>query len=213
MDKDTHVDVAEWKFPDLDITQNINDVISLESVMEFDSIDDQLAMQTSDNSDSIINNTDNADNVVNLAGVNEVDSLRNEYESKIKILESMISKLTNPLSCIDNEILDILRSIIKKSVKHIINQELKDDPLILNNVINELIGLSQSQTGKITIAISANDYNRLNMNEQSMKDLIIIDNNLSDGDVVIKSSSSEIRAIVDERIDIILGEKNGPPTG
>lgn len=209
MDKDTHVDVAEWKFPDLDITQNINDAISLESVMEFDSIDDQLAIQTSDNSDSIINNADNA---VNLADMNEVDSLRNEYESKIKILESMISKLTNPLSCIDNEILDILRSIIKKLVKHIINQELKDDPLILNNVINELMGLSQSQTGKITIAISENDYNRLNMKEQSMKDLVIIDNTLSDGDVVIKSNNSEIRAIVDERIEKILGEKNEPNT-
>lgn len=138
----------------------------------------------------------------------KVESLRTEYQQKIAVLNKLLAKLDKPMAILDKEMLELMQFAIKNAVKKIIYKEVKSDPKIINKIIQELSQLIETQGGILSIYLSQNDYQRLMENEAQPNMQLKINPILHDGDVILKSNFTEIRAIINERIDQVLGTKN-----
>lgn len=138
----------------------------------------------------------------------EIENLKLEYERKLAYLNTLIKKLETPLSIFDDEFIGLMEEIIKKAVKKIICKDLATDQGIMLNIIAELKSAIQAQDGIIHIYLSEIDYQNLLKDacvvDDSGSTIIKMDAALSQGDIIIKSNFSEVRAILTERIDQIL---------
>jgi len=182
-------------------------------------MDDFRREETSDWSFPRVDQLINADYAVDLALEKlknesiaiaaEAENLKNDYQKKLILLNTMIAKLENPLAILDTETLDWVQYIIKNAVKKIIYKELDVDPKWINKIIHELSGLIQSQNGPVTVYVSEIDYKKINTDNASPTiNLLKIDDSLIEGDVIVKSQFTEIRAVITERIDQILGDQD-----
>ena len=104
--------------------------------------------------------------------------------------------------------IEITKSIIKKATKKLIHRELSLEPLLITEMVNELIVLVQEKNSTLTVSVSGVDYNRIHSEHYQSSILFVIDNALTEGDIIIRSNVMEIRALIDEGIDRILGEKH-----
>ena len=138
----------------------------------------------------------------------EMELLREEYTKKIDFVNSLVKKLENPFKQFDNELIEITKSIIKKATKKLIHRELSLEPLLITEMVNELIVLVQEKNSTLTVSVSGVDYNRIHSEHYQSSILFVIDNALTEGDIIIRSNVMEIRALIDEGIDRILGEKH-----
>lgn len=138
----------------------------------------------------------------------ELQAIKVEYEHKINLLNDIQVKLGNALAIFDNELIDLIQDIIKKSVKKIIYKEIKADAKLIVKIINELKSTISSQNGIINVNLSEVDYERLKDDNSTQGTVINADSLLQEGDVVIKSNFTEIRSILNNRIDKMLGLKN-----
>lgn len=134
------------------------------------------------------------------------EMLKVEYEKKILLLESIIKQMEKPLLDMDEESILLVQSIVKKSIKNLIHVKLNEDPKVIADLIHELIALAHDKNDAVTISLSEVDYNRLNNSGNfEFSKFMIMDTALSACDVIVKANFSEIRAVLDERIDKILG--------
>lgn len=201
-------DYAEYSFPDLeldDLNNDINSVI-IKNVTHLVEENREFANQGLPNNNT--NQNPSVSDEVISAKYAEVEKLKNEYEGKIQLLNAVLSRLENPLASLDTEVVEMLRLIIKKTVKKLIFKELKTDKNLMNKIIKELEELIQAQSGVITILLSETDFNRLNLKEKSSSKVFKINSNLNEGDVIINSNCGEIRAILNERINQLIGITN-----
>lgn len=136
--------------------------------------------------------------------VNDFEKVKAEYEEKIAIMHAVMNKLKYPMSIIDDELIEIMLEIIRKSVSKIIHKEIQQDPSLMQKMITELMDLVKTKDGMVTIYTSAQDYQFLNNESNQQLSLMNIDEALKPGDVIIKSNSSEVRAMLDERIENLL---------
>jgi flagellar biosynthesis/type III secretory pathway protein FliH len=159
--------------------------------------------------------TDTLPTVVNMAettpqqqtiDVNEVMRLKHECEclyqqlqQSIQLLQSILQKIKNPLAIIDDELSELLVVLVKKIAKKIILQEITVNPAMLANIITQLQQGFTEQEGPLTIQVSEQDYQRLQPILSSAQ--LQPHPTLSMGDVVIKTSIAELRAILEERIE------------
>lgn len=193
---------VEYLFPDLglnDFDGNLNDLIikNVSSLIGQDNTNKQQDAQPSQQQDAEITRQKE-----------EIEKLKNEYEAKIVLINSLLAKLENPLAEIDKEIVEMLRLVIKKTVKKLIYKEIKTDKTLMNKVIAELEDLIQSKNGMVTIYLSEADYKRINQEKIPAVKNIKVDTSLNVGDVIVNSNTTEIRAILNERINQLIGEVN-----
>ena len=132
---------------------------------------------------------------------------KNEYEKKISLINSIIGKLENPLSLIDDEMLELIHYIIKKSVKNLIYKEIKTDSKLINRIVRELAELIHAKNGMLMIHLSEADYSRLKDKSSEPNMTYKINPTLSEGDIIVESNYSEIKSILNERLNQILGVK------
>ena len=144
--------------------------------------------------------------VVNSAQAEQLERLKSEYERKLALLNNVISQVDNSFSNLDDEISVIISNMIKGAIKKIILKEINLEPAIINNMIEELKTITKTNTSLCSIFVSSTDYQLLGLDKASAT--VKVDNSLSSGDVVIRSNSSEIKAILDERIEKLLGINN-----
>lgn len=182
----------EWSFPDLDLlmkAQQLNGAIEearksqLEEELERRLHLEELARQ-------------------------EIENLKIEYLIKIQLINNILKKVENPVSILDDEFIDIIQDLIKKAVKNIIHKEIKSNSKIMTKMIAELKSSIKSKDGMLSVSLSENDYKRLNEKENRPSMQITVNPVLQDGDVIIKSNSTEIRAILNDRIDALFKVKN-----
>lgn len=145
--------------------------------------------------------TQDADSQEARALLDEAKKLKQEYESRIHIADTILSKLKTPISMLDEEVMEFLQDIVKKVAKRIICREIALDPSILRSIIDELASLIDSKNGLIAIYLSSEDYHCLNTHQSTADGLVQINESLSQGDVIIKSQFAEVRALLNERID------------
>jgi len=136
----------------------------------------------------------------------ELDNLKIEYEQKITILDNILNQLKTPLDTLDDEVIDMINAVIKKSIKNIIYKEIKLDQKILIEIINTLREQIQKNDGMFDVYLSKEDADKLSKNKDS-KFSLKVDEKLLSGDLIIKSNTAEIRSVISERIDKILGCK------
>lgn len=195
--QESHISEAiEWSFPDVNIPGETN--------QEFNPIMEQL--------DKIINPEEEKKNseekkmfeaerleIENLK--KQYEMLKDEYEAKLQMVSQIVEKLKTPMVIIDDEIVVIMNDIIRQSIKKIIHKELNTDPQLILNIVNELKSYLQNQKQIMNIYLSENDFKKLDIEKNNLQEIISINNELSDGDIIIKSNATEIRAILNDMID------------
>lgn len=127
-----------------------------------------------------------------------------EHENKMSVIVKIIEKIRNPLSIIDDEMTDIIIDMVKQISKKIILKEIELDKKVINDVIDDLKSYIPSHNQIISIAVSDGDYARLNVEQHHLKDFLTANSSLNVGDVIVKSNYTEVRAMVDDRINQIL---------
>ena len=137
----------------------------------------------------------------------EIEAVKAEYQKKFTLINNLLTKLESPLSVLDNELIELLHYIIKKSVKNIIYKEIKTDAKLVNRIIKEMIELVEAQNGVVNVFLSEADYKRLNNSEATPSVLFKINPKLAEGDVIVKSNMTEVRAVLNDRINQLLGVK------
>lgn len=141
----------------------------------------------------------------------EVDELKLEYQSKLQVVNSIIEKCKQPLLEIDADLIDLVNFLINKTVRKIIHKEIQSDPKIIKKIIKELCDLMQNKNGVMTVFVSEKDFNKMHGEDLELIPSIFIKSSdkLNEGDVIVKSNFCEIRAILNERINKLIGIKNG----
>lgn len=174
-----------WQFPSLE----------LEEESEACEINDQAA---SDEGGGEISSQDK----------NELKSelvlLKSEYENKINLLNQLLHQVDSLSSDLNGEMVDIIDDIIKKVVKKLIFKEIEIKPEIIQNIIVELTNSLTDKESIVSIMISKNDFDRLDMSQLPFAKFIQVDHELKTGDVIIKSHLTELRALLGEQIDKVL---------
>lgn len=193
MGDDYTTDVYEWAFPDVDSISNDDDgnLSVIENEMDSEVLNQSESLESDNQEVSLISN-------------NEIETIKAELAAKIGILNTIIKKLKYPMSIVDDELIEILLEIIKKVVTKLIHREINSDANLMNQMISELTSLIQTKDGMVTIYTSAQDYQRLNNDNVPPLNLICVDDALKEGDILIKSNTSEVRAMLNERIDNLL---------
>ncbi len=134
----------------------------------------------------------------------EVEKLKQEYNAKLTILSTILNKLKYPISIIDDELIEIMMDLVKKVTKKIIYKEIKQDEEVIVRMFKELTGMVDVKESAVNVYLSAADYNRLNMDEHHPNALAHIDESLAEGDMIVKSHFTEVRALMNERIEGLL---------
>lgn len=192
-------EVIEWSFPDVNIVVEVNE--------EFNPIMKQLekiinpAEEKKMEEEKQIKDAERIE-IENLK--NQYETLKNEYEVKLQAMSIVVEKLKKPMAMIDEEIVEIINDIIKQSLKKIIYKELNHDPELILNIIEELKTFIQNKNQIVNIYLSETDYRRLDVEKNNLQDILTINAELNEGDVIIKSNSTEIRAILSDMIDKLI---------
>lgn len=133
--------------------------------------------------------------------LNKLNQLKIEYETKVKLINSIFLKISDLGNRFDNEVIELLDDIIRSAVKKIILKEINLDKGILSTMIEDLKSMLDHDQEYLTIHVSPTDYNTLidreNTNIKSLKE----DTSLNTGDVIIKSKYGEVKALIDGRIN------------
>lgn len=132
------------------------------------------------------------------------NQLMNDYQNRIELLNHIFEKMQQTLALFDDEIISLINTLVKNAVKKIIYQELQNDNDLLKKMINELMSLVEAKQGElVTVSLSPLDFEKLRTEEASNQN-IKVDPTLSVGDIIVKSHFTEIRALLNERIQNLM---------
>lgn len=222
--------LQEWTFPTIgdsqDVDMNVDGVTSYvfaeietnivnDEVLETNFSDNQAENeQAKEESEKLDENAtqividENPIIELNKQEKDQLEMMINEYEKKIHLLNDVLFKLKNPISVIDEEVIDIMQDIIKKTVERIIHQEIQENKDVLIKMINELKGMVPDNSSFIKIVISEADMQKLGDDIKKIDAPISTNPSMKEGDVIVKSEFNEVRAILSERIDSLLRVKH-----
>ncbi len=181
---------TEWMFPLIDIVEESNEDEKIVDVMGNETTSTEKLLEEKRIENDI-----------------EIQKLKKELNDKSELLNKIIKKLEGNLDFVDKDFIDLIHNIIKKMVKNIINKEIKSDSKIVNKIILDLKELIHEKNGMVSVFLSEIDFKRFNKNET--KDLLSVkvDPSLNEGDVILKSNHTEIHAMLNERLEKMLGNK------
>lgn len=185
-------DIAEWMFPEIDY--------SLDEEILKDKYQDG-------SNDAEVEEEDELIKEELLVKTTELENLKFEEKQKIEIINNIFRKLEESLSFLDKEFIEILQNIVRNATKNIILKEIDIDPDTISRMVNGLKELIHEKNGMINVFLSETDYKRLNKDEINDLTSIKIDSSLGCGDIIIKSSLAEIQALLNDRLDKMLGIK------
>jgi flagellar biosynthesis/type III secretory pathway protein FliH len=197
-------EISEWSFPEVDeLTTDSQDDMFIEEVHGSDDIDFSDDIQQ-----EVIPE-------VNIVGQTEADKIHEElfllkidYEKKIETISRILDKLHNPLANIDHDIVVLIQDMIKKIAQRIIHKEIILDAANIKIMIDDLQHLIQGKNGLTNVYVSQADFDRIDGAGPHLDLMVQVDSALSDGDVIIKSNTSEVRGILSERIELLMKAEN-----
>lgn len=202
----------EWSYPEVD--RDFNPEVKTQDAFNFtvqdNSINENEALVPQNNA-QVNNNTNPAAKSIEVNEIdpnevirNELNQLKTVYEENLNFLHDLLTKLKTPLSMIDEEVIVLVQDIIKKVVKKIIGKEIATDSSLLVTMINELKATIDNQNGLLHIFISEQDKQKLLTENSTLAADFSVANDLHPGDIIIKSNTSEIRALLSERIEQLM---------
>lgn len=187
--------LTEWSFPKMEIV--VKDVI-------FHS--DQVTHEREQNETEEKNNTAALEQQ---AARMEIENIKKDYFRKIAILNHVLGQVEKPLATLDKELTDTLQEILKTAIRKIVLKELEMDPDLMKKMIEELCMLIENQNGVLNVFLSEEDFKKLSHDFEQKNIVLKVNPSLTEGDVIVKSNMNEIRAILPDRINQLLGIKNG----
>ena len=184
-------EIQEWKFPQIDISRHEEDLIESvkENENEFDNQDEDDHAMIERQKQEVL----------------ELERQKEELKNKIAIIDKISDQLKDPLHFVNEDLIDLIQIVIKKAVKNIISKEIKSDSSLINKMIDGLKELIQEKNGMINVFMSEIDFKRFNHDETDNMIFVKSDGSLSEGDLIVKSNHAEIRAILTERLDKMIG--------
>lgn len=135
----------------------------------------------------------------------ELDRQKQACQQQYNLLTSILTKLNEPLAVIDDSLIDLFTDIIKGAIKNIINKEIKANPALLTKMVDDLKELLHDKGGLINLFLSESDAKQFQYEGSDL--MVKTDPELRSGDIVIKSNYAEIRMLLSERLDKMLGSK------
>ncbi|MDR3476548.1 MAG: FliH/SctL family protein [Gammaproteobacteria bacterium] len=200
-------EISEWSFPEVDeLNTDVQDDMFIEEIHSNEDSDFSEEIQQEyvpEMEPEIVVGKTEADKIHD-----ELFLLKVDYEKKIESVNRILEKLQNPLANIDNDMVLLIQDIIKKVAHRIIQKEITLDAANIKAIIGDLHQLIQSKNGLTNVFVSQADFDRIDAAGPHLKLMVQVDNTLTDGDVIIKSNTSEVRGILSERIDLLMKVEN-----
>ncbi len=192
-------DLMAWSFPSVEsVIDNNEQLVRIKENTDDDEDDD-------DDNEKIKKEINDEKLSEIILQKEELNQLKIDYRNKIALTENILKQLESSISLVDDELIEIIQDIIKKSIKKLIFKEIAADPQLINKIITELKKLIQAQDGLINVYLSEKDYQKIEATDNSNPSLMFnVDPSLAEGDIVIKTNSTEIRAVLDERIEQLM---------
>jgi flagellar biosynthesis/type III secretory pathway protein FliH len=135
---------------------------------------------------------------------NEINALKQAYVEKLALANALIDRVQASVALIDNEVVNLLQEILGKVARKILRREIASSPELITSMINELKAIVPAETPLVSVLISPQDYQQL-CNENGEPGIKATPHeSLLVGDIIIRSNTTEIRAILDERIQKLL---------
>lgn len=138
------------------------------------------------------------------AGV-DIPEENHEIAEQINYLETLGLQMKKLLSEIDESLLNNIVTLVKKTVKKIVAKEMAADGNLLKDMIAVSLATINRDDGICIIHISEEDKSLFEENAPLQNVVIKTDPTLQKGDYVIKSRFSELEAILEQRINTLLG--------
>jgi len=135
----------------------------------------------------------------------ELQQKEMDLQSKYNLINNILTKMQDPLTFFDDQLIHIIQDIIKKVIIKIIHKEITTDPTLIVKMVDGLKSLINTHDGLINLNLSEEDYKALQNISSNTNQSIHVDKNLTSGDIVIKTNDTEIRALLNERIDLLMG--------
>lgn len=192
MEKEYNNEMFAWAFPEVELT--------LEKAID----NEQQGVSVPANQAPAEKKEEEKASQEKLIAFNELENLKQEYNAKLAMLSTILNKLKYPISIIDDELIEIMMDLVKKVTKKIIYKEIKQDEEIIVRMFKELTGMVDDKESAVNVYLSAADYNRLDIAEHHPNALAHIDESLAEGDMIVKSHFTEVRALMNERIEGLL---------
>jgi flagellar biosynthesis/type III secretory pathway protein FliH len=137
----------------------------------------------------------------------ELEMLKQEYLQRIIYVNNLINDLKNSSALITNDIVEIIKEIIHKITYHIIQKEINLDDTLIKKCIETLIEFLPYKNGIFTVYLAQSDVDKIEaLGNQSI--LAKVHPEFNSGDILIKSNSAEIRALLSERINLLLKDNH-----
>jgi flagellar biosynthesis/type III secretory pathway protein FliH len=206
MDKNFVEESFDWIFPELETETSSEEDHEL-TVAREELEKSSIHKESNEEDNEEVNKEEDSHeytNEVSLINAIEIENIKTEYHEKIGVINTIIEKLKYPMSIIDDQLIEMVIDIIKKVVMKIIHKEIQGDPSIINNMIKELTSIVNAKDGMVSIYLSQDDYQHLTKTEGMQEKTVSVDNTLKKGDIIVKSNFSEVRALMNERIDHLL---------
>jgi flagellar biosynthesis/type III secretory pathway protein FliH len=195
-------DNDNWSFPDVDFDDTVIDELATFSE-EFHFITGDLEL-TESNEPKL-----SAEVLAHQSAENEIHELKSSYENKLKIVNNLIERIQHSVAVIDTEIINMIQDIINKVSKKIIHREIQTDSDLITKMIDELKAIVPVQNSMINVCLSPYDYQQLCDDNQNPLLTMTQYESLAVGDIIIKTNTTEIRAILNDRIDQLLEVEHG----
>ena len=135
----------------------------------------------------------------------KLTQLKEDYEHKIRLLNEIILKSQKAFDQLDEEVLMITQDIIKKITKHIIQKQISIEPHLVRVMIDDLsTHIQQTKGGLLNVFLSPTDFQRVDSEGEHPGLMVQVDTTLNSGDIIIRSKTAEVRAILEERIELLM---------
>jgi flagellar biosynthesis/type III secretory pathway protein FliH len=199
-DKKNEEEMNVWVFPEVS-TQNSDDDDDDEFSEEFHSDINDIKAPTHPAAEPTGDSKEDE-------AAAELAALKAFYEKKIISVSKIIAKLNDTKPMIDKEIFQHIQTVIKKLTKKIIKKEIALDPAIMKEMILDLKSKIKEPAAVVTVQLSKTDFERMENLKPEIAAYFKVQEDLKEGDIIVKCNTSEIHAQLNERIDNLLSDVN-----
>lgn len=199
--QESQEDIQQWMYQPIDV---VND----ECEAEADT--DKKYLEIYYNKDATNKYKDNEDEVEKntLSKLQEKEALLDKEKidlaEKTSLVEEISKNLQNLLLEFDDNLLDLLTNLVKRTVESIVIKEINVDRNVLLNMIHALQNSLAHENELTTVFLSEHDANLLHSLELDEAIKLVVDPSLSSGDIRLKNKYSEISALLKQRINQLM---------
>lgn len=205
-------EVEKWAFPDLP-PDELEDVTSNETGKTPDVKNEPLKPDVDANTSANANATFKEQPNPPINEENEkiklqLEKLQVEMEDKLSVVNNLIQIFQSRLGALSNELCTEVDYVIKKIVKKLIHNEINQNYNIMSKLIEHYSSLIKAGEKILSVHVSPDVYHKIQTVDEKFKDLIVANHELAIGDLIIKTESTSLRAILDETINSIMSSSH-----